>query len=135
MDKIFDQAKDKNVASFKVYGKVADHKVYAEAAYTNQVKKAEIADAFKKGRLLVAVGDALEAPVMLDGGTVYTLAKTGEPTEAFDATKTYALGALVIHSGDSYKCTTAINSAAAWDATKWTKIETVDFVAWASDES
>lgn len=57
MQKIFDDAKDKNVGAFVVYGKAEDSKIYYEAAFTNQVKQADVEDAFKKGRLLVAISD------------------------------------------------------------------------------
>ena len=57
MQKIFDDAKDKNVGAFVVYGKAADSKIYYEAAFTTQAKQADVEDAFLKGRLLVAVPD------------------------------------------------------------------------------
>ena len=46
--------------------------------------------------------------------------------EAFDATSTYAVGDVVEYTTNSkaevYVCSTAISTAAAWDATKWTKV-------------
>jgi len=45
---------------------------------------------------------------------------------SFDATKTYALNAEVIHAGIAYKCSTAISVAAAWDASKWTALAAGD---------
>ena len=40
--------------------------------------------------------------------------------EAFSTTKTYAVGDRVSYNGSNYTCKTAIETAGAWDATKWT---------------
>ena len=77
MQKIFDDAKDKNVGAFVVYGKAADNKIYYEAAFTTQAKQADVEDAFKKGRLLVAVPDGSDgfnylAPFALEANVVTT---------------------------------------------------------------
>lgn len=49
-------------------------------------------------------------------------------TEEFSASSTYALGDLVEHTESNvaklYKCTTAVTSAAAWDASDWTEVGT-----------
>ena len=39
---------------------------------------------------------------------------------SYDSTSTYAVGDIVIYNGVLYKCTTAISTAEAWDATHWT---------------
>ena len=39
--------------------------------------------------------------------------------QEYDSTSTYALGDLVRHEGKTYKCTTAISTAEAWDASHW----------------
>ena len=46
----------------------------------------------------------------------------GVDAPAFNASNTYALGAHVTYETKIYKCTTAITTAAAWDATKWTEV-------------
>lgn len=74
MDKIFQDAKDKNVKSFVVYGKTADHKLYLDAAYTKQATKTEVTEAFKKGMLIVMDGDDVLAPVAVSGAKVVTAA-------------------------------------------------------------
>lgn len=74
MNKIFNDAKDKNVANFVVYGKAADSKVYYEAAYTNQVTQADLEDAFNKGRLIIMSGDVALVPVVLNANKVTTVA-------------------------------------------------------------
>lgn len=57
--KIFDDAKDKNVANVVFYGDTTDNKLYLEAtgATKTQVKESELQDAFLKGRLIIKVGD------------------------------------------------------------------------------
>lgn len=56
MEKIFDQAKDQNVAALMIYGKDTDGKAYADAAGTTQLKTSELQDAFVK-RALIKIGD------------------------------------------------------------------------------
>lgn len=71
--KLFDQAKDKNVANFVVYGKSADSKLYYESAYTNQVDQDVAEDAFLKGRLIIKVGDNYFYPASLSSHKIKTL--------------------------------------------------------------
>lgn len=132
MKPIYENASDLHVRSNLVYAKAADKKLYYEAAYTNQVTKADLVDAFTKGTLLIVSGDNYLKPIELAGNIVKTLCKTGNPTTAFDAEETYAVGDLVTKDGKSYKCKTAIAVAAAWDATKWDEIVTTDFIEWAA---
>lgn len=40
----------------------------------------------------------------------------------FSATSTYAVGDMVCHETKLYQCSTAITTASAWDASKWTEI-------------
>ena len=77
MNKIFDDAKDKNVAKFVVYGKAADSKVYYDSAYTTQVTQADLEDAFKKGRLIVMNSTVALVPVALDANKVATIDVSG----------------------------------------------------------
>lgn len=82
MVKIFDDAKDKNVANVVVYAKSADSKIYLESAYTTQVKQAELEDAFNKGRLIVMVGDVAAAPIYVNANKVGVIsASAGSVTE------------------------------------------------------
>lgn len=73
MDKIFDQAKDKNVAAIVIYGKGGDGKAYADANGTTQLKTSELKDAFLK-RAVIQIGTAYFIPVTFsiisDIGTV-----------------------------------------------------------------
>lgn len=76
MLKIFDDAKDKNVANFVVFGKAADSKIYEDEAYTTQAKQADVEDAFKKGRLVVMNGTTVLVPVALAANKVTTITGT-----------------------------------------------------------
>lgn len=79
MDKIFDQAKDKNVAALVIYGKGSDGKAYADAAGTTQLKTSALEDAFIK-RAIIKIGTDYFIPVAFSVssniGTV-TYAKAG----------------------------------------------------------
>ena len=72
MKKIWMDAKDKNVAALVIYGKAADHKLYKDEDMTVLAEEADVADAFLKGTLVVAVGDAFVRPAQVDvNGTTY----------------------------------------------------------------
>lgn len=128
MNPIYENASDVHVRSNLVYAKAVDKKLYYEPTYNNQVTKADLAEAFTKGTLLIVNGDRYLKAVELAGNAVKTLCKTGNPTEAFNAAKTYVVGDCVVKDGKSYQCKTAVTAAAAWDATKWDEITTVDVV-------
>lgn len=73
MKHVFQQAADKNVEAYVVYGKTADYKLYYEAAYTNQVEQAVIADAFRKNMLVIFDGTTYWHPVKLSANKVSTI--------------------------------------------------------------
>lgn len=79
MERIYDQAKDQNVAALIIYGKDTDGKAYADAEGTTQLKTSELQDAFIK-RALIKIGDEYFVPtgfsVSSKIGTV-TYAKAG----------------------------------------------------------
>lgn len=85
MTKIFDQAKDKNVAAIVIYGKGSDGKAYVDAAGTTQYKTSALKDAFIK-RAIIQIGTDYFIPVAFsvasNVGTI-TYAKAG--TEAGSA--------------------------------------------------
>lgn len=91
MDKIFDQAKDKNVAALVIYGKASDTKAYTDSACTVQFKTSELQDAFLK-RAVIKIGNDYFIPtgfsVASNVGTV-TYAKAGS-TAGSAATATLA---------------------------------------------
>ncbi len=67
-----------------------------------------------------AFGDVLTAgSFYTNGGTHY---KANASAAAYDSSKTYAVGAYCIESSVVYKCNTAIDTAEAFDASKWTSL-------------
>ena len=75
MKTIYEQAKDLHVKNYVVYGKAADSKLYAEAAYTNQIEQAALEEMFSKGLVLIDLGDDGQAiPVSIKANKVYTVA-------------------------------------------------------------
>lgn len=61
-DRIFDDAKDKNVRAICVYGDGSDGKAYVDAANTTQFTNSELKEAFLKGAIVV-IDDVYYAPV------------------------------------------------------------------------
>lgn len=70
MVKIYQDAKDLNVAALVMYGKTEDAKLYLDSDFTKQASAAEVAEAFDKNVLVVKVGDASFKPVKFDTDTV-----------------------------------------------------------------
>lgn len=79
MVKVYDDAKDKNVAAVIIYGKGSDGKAYIDAEGTTQLKTSELKEAFLK-RALIKIGEDYFVPtgfsVASKIGTV-TYAKAG----------------------------------------------------------
>lgn len=74
MEKIYDDAKDKNVATFVVYGKAADSKLYYSTAEdAEQVTQEDLTDAFLKGRIVIKVGTKVFAAVSISANKAYTV--------------------------------------------------------------
>ena len=63
MKKIFDQAKDKNVAAVVIYGVGSDGKAYKDDAGTVQFTTSELEDAFFKRALIHYGNDLYYVPV------------------------------------------------------------------------
>lgn len=87
MERIYDQAKDKNIAAIIIYGKASEStgaKAYVDAAGTIQFKTSELKDAFLK-RALVQIGSDIFVPISYtessNVGTV-TYAKAGSSNAA-----------------------------------------------------
>lgn len=62
MEKIYDQAKDKNVSAIVIYGKGSDGKAYHDAAGTKQYETRELQDAFIK-RAVIKIGNDYFIPI------------------------------------------------------------------------
>lgn len=74
MERVFDDANDKNVAAYVVYGKASDSKLYYSSADgADQVTEADLADIFAKGRVIVKSGTASFAVVKVNGNKAYTV--------------------------------------------------------------
>lgn len=92
MEKIFDQAKDKNVAAIVIYGKGSDGKAYADANGTTQLKTSELKDAFLK-RAIIQIGTEYFIPVTFSVASGIGTVKYAKPNST---TATSAdLGSLV----------------------------------------
>lgn len=80
--KVFDDARDKNVGSYIVYGDTTDNKLYYDLTATTpvQVTQADVEDAFNKGRLVVVTSAGAYASIAVVGNKVVTAAMSGSPT-------------------------------------------------------
>ena len=54
--------------------------------------------------------------------------------DAYDDTSTYAVGDLCIYNNTLYKCTTAITTAEAWNASHWTATSIADEISRIDDD-
>ena len=73
LNKLYEQGKDLHVANYVAYGKTADHKLYADEGYKETATKAEIEDAFVKGRLVIVEGANYLVPVAFGATGVITV--------------------------------------------------------------
>lgn len=89
LNKLYEQGKDLHVANYMAYGKTADHKLYADAAFKKTVTEVEIKDAFQKGRLIIIEGANYLLPVAF-GTTGVVTVTAGETvkTQAWAASAT-----------------------------------------------
>lgn len=92
MEKIFDQAKDKNVAAIVIYGKGSDGKAYADANGTTQLKTSELKDAFLK-RAIIQIGTEYFIPVTFSVASGIGTVKYAKPNST--TTTSADLGSLV----------------------------------------
>ena len=89
LNKLYEQGNDLHVANYMAYGKTADHKLYADAAFKKTVTEVEIKDAFQKGRLIIVEGANYLLPVAF-GTTGVVTVTAGETvkTQAWAASAT-----------------------------------------------
>ena len=73
LHKFYEQGKDLHVANYIVYGKTADHKLYADKALKETVTTVEIEDAFKKGRLVIIEGTNYLVPIGFSAAGAVTI--------------------------------------------------------------
>ena len=129
MTHVFEQAKDLHVKSVIFYANPTDGKLYEEHSFLTQADRYDAYDLFRKGLLIVNLNGINYVPVCMDGNHVRIICKTGGIAAEFNDTETYALNDYVQYFGEQYKCKTAISVAAAWDSSKWDKVETLDFIS------
>ncbi len=74
MERVFDDANDKNVAAYVVYGNASDSKLYDSTAEdAKQITQEELANFFAKGRLIIKVSTASYAVVKIAANKAYTV--------------------------------------------------------------
>lgn len=89
LNKLYEQGNDLHVANYMAYGKTADHKLYADAAFKKTVTEVEIKDAFQKGRLIIIEGANYLLPVAFGTtGAVTVTAGETVKTQAWAASAT-----------------------------------------------
>lgn len=64
---------DQYICAVILYGKTADHKLYADEKYTVKVAADYVEDVFKKNMLLVSDGTSMLRPVKFAAGKVVTV--------------------------------------------------------------
>jgi len=88
MDKIYQDANDKNVAAVIIYKKSAQTKAYADSACTVQLTTAELKDAFVKGAVIKLEDGAFVKPIKYDEtssiGSVYYIKPNGTTATSAD---------------------------------------------------
>ncbi len=73
MIKVSEIYDDQHIRTVILYGKTADHKLYADEKYTVKVATDFIESVFKKGMLLVSDGTSMLRPVKFAAGKVVTV--------------------------------------------------------------
>ena len=82
MEKLYNDAKDKNVSATYIYGKTGDAKAYADSGCTVQMKTSELKEAFLK-RALIVIGNNFYIPVsfsVTSNAGIVTYAKPNSST-------------------------------------------------------
>ena len=94
MEKLYNDAKDKNVSATYIYGKTGDAKAYADSGCTVQMKTSELKEAFLK-RALIVIGNNFYIPVSFSvtsntGSVTYAKPNSSTATSADLGTLTAA---------------------------------------------
>lgn len=94
MEKLYNDAKDKNVSATYIYGKASDTKAYADSGCTVQMKTSELKEAFLK-RALIVIGNNFYIPVSFSvtsntGSVTYAKPNSSTATSADLGTLTAA---------------------------------------------
>ena len=94
MEKLYNDAKDKNVSATYIYGKTGDTKAYADSGCAIQMKTSELKEAFLK-RALIVIGNNFYIPVSFSvtsnaGSVTYAKPNSSTATSADLGTLTAA---------------------------------------------
>ena len=94
MEKLYNDAKDKNVSATYIYGKTSDTKAYVDSGCTVQMKTSELKGAFRK-RALIVIGNNFYIPVSFSvtsntGSVTYAKPNSSTATSADLGTLTAA---------------------------------------------
>ena len=94
MEKLYNDAKDKNVSATYIYGKTSDTKAYVDSGCTVQMKTSELKEAFLK-RALIVIGNNFYIPVSFSvtsntGSVTYAKPNSSTATSADLGTLTAA---------------------------------------------
>lgn len=86
MERIYDQAKDQNIAAILIYGKSGDTKAYVDSACKTQITTSKLKEAFVK-RALIVIGEEYFIPVSFSvsggiGSVKYAKPNTSTATSA-----------------------------------------------------
>lgn len=73
MIKVSEIYDDQHIRTVILYGKTADHKLYADEKYTVKVAADFIESVFKKGMLLISDGTSMLRPVKFAASKVVTV--------------------------------------------------------------
>lgn len=91
MEKIFNDAKDKNVAASIIYGKSGDTNAYVDSDCKTKMKTSELKEAFLK-RAIIVIGNDMFIPVAFAvssnvGNVTYAKAGSTAATAVLNAVK------------------------------------------------
>lgn len=75
MTKVFENFDDQHVRGVVFYGKTSDHKLYVDAAMTEQATEEALNVAFKKNQAFIVEGADLLAIVKVSAEKAYTISQ------------------------------------------------------------
>lgn len=91
--------------------KIQDAIIELQNNYTDPAEIGDIADLETTATEIVgAINEVLDKTDMINGNI----------SDAYSASSTYKVGELCIYNNALYRCTTAINTAEAWNSSHWT---------------
>lgn len=76
MKQIYEKSKELHVRALVVYGKAADHTLWADAEYSVVLKAEEVLDAYVKGMLVILDGEVYKKPISVDEDGVCVTVET-----------------------------------------------------------